>query len=203
MRGFFWATCQSWPSGSALLAWSGGRRLQLFGCVLVMALAMICKGVFAENLPVREWSGRWEIIELPAHPRFGDVFARLMSRKDQGGRDQGMSVMVSSWTPHLSFHSPVRGGIPSLFAAHPACRDHRGAVRIQAEAIRFTPDAGATSGGMSCDVVLAGIDEDFGARLNAVRRWRLASNGADWSQMIWRLELLDVRDRPLIVVQRR
>ena len=157
----------------------------------------------AEQSPVREWSGRWEIIELPAHPGFGDAFARQMSRKEQGGRDQGMSVMVASWSPHLSFHSPVRGGIPSLFAAHPACRDHRGAVRILAEAIRFTPDAGATPGGMNCNPTLAGIDEDFGARLNAVRRWRLASNGADWSQVIWRLALLDVRGKPLIVVQRR
>lgn len=163
----------------------------------------------AQRLPVREWSGRWEIIDLPAHPRFGDAFARLLSRREQGGGggDQGMSVMVASWTPHLSFHSPVRGGIPSLFAARPACRDHRGAVKIQAQAIRFTPDADAeadaASGVAHCAPELAGIDADFGARLQSVRGWRLASNGADWSQVIWRLELLDVRGKPLMVVQRR
>lgn len=182
-------------------------QLQFLVYLLAVSMMVISHGVFAQRLPVREWSGRWEIIELPAHPRFGDAFARLMARKEQGGggegRGHGVSVMVASWTPQLSFHSSVRGGIPGLFAAHPACRDYRGAVRIQAEAIRFTPDAGTAAGGMHCDPALAGIDEDFDARLNAVRRWQLASNGADWSQMIWRLELLDVRGKPLIVLQRR
>lgn len=205
MRGLFGTTCPGSLSGSAPPVWHGGRRFQLFRAVLVIAVAMLSEGVFAQRLPVREWSGRWEIVELPAHPRFGDAFARLMSRRQQvtGAPDQGMSIIMASWTPHLSFHSPERGGIPSLFAARPACSDHRGTVRIQARAIRFTPEAGAPSGSPGCDRELAGIDEDFAARLNAVRDWRLASNGADWSQLIWRLELLDVRGRPLVVAHRR
>jgi hypothetical protein len=194
---------QTEASALTIMKPSAGVLAWLMACLLLLPF----DAALAQRLPVREWSGRWEIIDLPAHPRFGDAFARLMARKEQGGggegRGQGMSVLVASWTPQLSFHSSVRGGIPGLFAAQAACRDHRGAVRIQAEAIRFTPDAGTTSGGMHCDPALAGIDEDFGARLNAVRRWQLASNGADWSQMIWRLELLDVRGKPLLVLQRR